>query len=533
MSVRRPVNIPSILLVLVLSMPMIPGVSLGDHPEDLGISVTFTPHFEDMSSYSYAWMDCTITARVVWNLPEGQVSHSRVGLDGGFLGFANNDKHFIERQVYQKDIKYYARDYLDFSECHDAVEARCRDLAYSYIFSAHRVRVVVKLRGDVDVFDEHSYEPPQILEMWNQVAGFSTEQLDGLKIAHEQLGVEGVDSRDVEHTPRTVSYTAAVVSRVSDPNRETGEVALSVDSRPLDSATDVRLELFLGSPPDDPVVFTDPTGNELRLELPGAHRGFDFSPQLLTLQQYDPDNAATEFPVYDVRQVVTKNEGLILLADLVGTYDATVPYANFILRFEDCLLMDLHHDRQVDLCDFAVLARNWRSTVLPSRSDVGGPQGFGLPDGQVDTRDVAIFCQKWARVFREGFESGAFDYSYWTLAGLPSWKITSSESYAGTRSAQAGAIDDDEVTSMWAIVTCHDGEVRFARRVSSQTNHDYLRFKIDGDIQETWSGEVDWEMVSFPVKAGRRTFCWEYIKDEKNSRGDDTAWLDDILLPTD
>ena len=45
-----------------------------------------------------------------------------------------------------------------------------------------------------------------------------------------------------------------------------------------------------------------------------------------------------------------------------------------------------------------------------------------------------------------------------------------------------------------------------------------------------WSGEQEWTEVAFRVAAGTRTFQWDYMKD-KGTQGEDTAWLDDIVLP--
>jgi hypothetical protein len=36
--------------------------------------------------------------------------------------------------------------------------------------------------------------------------------------------------------------------------------------------------------------------------------------------------------------------------------------------------------------------------------------------------------------------------------------------------------------------------------------------------------------VSFPVKAGTRTFEWTYSKDGSEPEWDDTAWIDDIIF---
>jgi hypothetical protein len=80
---------------------------------------------------------------------------------------------------------------------------------------------------------------------------------------------------------------------------------------------------------------------------------------------------------------------------------------------------------------------------------------------------------------------------------------------------------------------CLAGDVRFFRKVSSEPDFDRLTFYIDGVEEGKWSGEEDWAEVSFPVVEGTRTFAWIYSKDDSVSRGDDTAWIDDIVFPID
>ncbi len=131
----------------------------------------------------------------------------------------------------------------------------------------------------------------------------------------------------------------------------------------------------------------------------------------------------------------------------------------------------------------------------------------------------------------EGFETGDFNRFAWEFSGGADWVVTSGESNSGTYSAMAGSIGDGEQSSLRVEFDCLSGDVSFYCKVSSESGCDYLRFYIDGDEQAAWSGEEDWRQVSFPIGAGRRTFQWEYYKDGSVSSGNDTAWIDDIVLP--
>jgi len=131
----------------------------------------------------------------------------------------------------------------------------------------------------------------------------------------------------------------------------------------------------------------------------------------------------------------------------------------------------------------------------------------------------------------ETFEQGNFNSFNWRLAGDADWFVTSDQANTGSYSARAGDIEDDEISTLTLELDCVSGDISFYRKVSSESNYDHLRFYIDGVEKGKWSGQKDWEQVSFHVTAGRRTFEWTYSKDGSVSSGDDTAWIDDIVFP--
>ena len=51
-----------------------------------------------------------------------------------------------------------------------------------------------------------------------------------------------------------------------------------------------------------------------------------------------------------------------------------------------------------------------------------------------------------------------------------------------------------------------DGEISYMKKVSSESNYDFLKFYIDGQLQGEWSGEVSWSAETFLVNAGQHTF---------------------------
>jgi hypothetical protein len=73
--------------------------------------------------------------------------------------------------------------------------------------------------------------------------------------------------------------------------------------------------------------------------------------------------------------------------------------------------------------------------------------------------------------------------------------------------------------------------ISFYRKVSSENGYDFLNFYVDGILLGSWSGNLDWDKVSYPVAAGIHRFSWVYEKDEATSSGDDAAWIDYIEFP--
>ena len=131
----------------------------------------------------------------------------------------------------------------------------------------------------------------------------------------------------------------------------------------------------------------------------------------------------------------------------------------------------------------------------------------------------------------EGFETGDFSEFDWASFGDSDWTINSEDCNSGVYNAKAGSINDSETSTLSVTLDCIEGQVSFYCKISSEQDYDYLKFYIDGSLQDDWSGNEDWAQVSFPVRAGRRTFEWTYSKDGSSSYYSDTAWIDNIEFP--
>ena len=132
----------------------------------------------------------------------------------------------------------------------------------------------------------------------------------------------------------------------------------------------------------------------------------------------------------------------------------------------------------------------------------------------------------------EGFEGG-FTGSYpWISSGASVWIGQAVEYFSGFQAAKAGTISHNQTSSLTLTLNVlAEGEISFFRKVSCETNYDYLRFYIDGVQIGAWTGELGWTRCFYPVQPGQRDFTWTYSKDQGVSSGGDTAWLDHINFP--
>ncbi|MFO7895307.1 MAG: C25 family cysteine peptidase [Candidatus Cloacimonadales bacterium] len=130
----------------------------------------------------------------------------------------------------------------------------------------------------------------------------------------------------------------------------------------------------------------------------------------------------------------------------------------------------------------------------------------------------------------EDFESGDFSSMAWEN-GTPGWEIVT-EAYEGDYAMKNASISHNQSTSISITMeVASDSEISFWKKVSSESNYDYLRFYINGSQQAEWSGDIAWSEEVFEVAAGENTFEWEYEKDGSVSNGSDCGWIDMITFP--
>ncbi len=131
----------------------------------------------------------------------------------------------------------------------------------------------------------------------------------------------------------------------------------------------------------------------------------------------------------------------------------------------------------------------------------------------------------------EDWETGDFTKFDWVQGAHP-WVITGTLPYEGAYAAKSGLIIDQQVSELSITFTVlANDSISFFAKVSSEPDYDFMKFFIDGTEKGSWSGEMDWTRVAYPVTAGSHTFKWTYEKDYSESDGSDCAWTDYILFP--
>ena len=187
------------------------------------------------------------------------------------------------------------------------------------------------------------------------------------------------------------------------------------------------------------------------------------------------------------------------------------------------------------------------STISPAFTNASGEYSFGsIPE---NTYQVKASMQGYLSQTVTQTLTGESNTINFTLApsnaesfevGVPegfafegvNWVRDNSTAYDGDFSMKSASISHEQTTSMEITLdVVSSAEIVFFYKVSSESGYDYLKFYIDGGLEDEWSGEVDWTEVSFPVASGTHTFKWSYEKDGSVSNGSDCAWVDNIIFP--
>lgn len=115
----------------------------------------------------------------------------------------------------------------------------------------------------------------------------------------------------------------------------------------------------------------------------------------------------------------------------------------------------------------------------------------------------------------------------WTSGGDAPWFPQSLVTQDGDSAAQSGPIDDEQ-TSYLETQVVGPGLLSFWWKISSEDDADYLDFEINGNYEDSISGDHDWTQYTLELGPGTHTLRWTYAKDWCCYLGSDAAWLDQV-----
>ena len=187
--------------------------------------------------------------------------------------------------------------------------------------------------------------------------------------------------------------------------------------------------------------------------------------------------------------------------------------------------------------------RTYRATTeIPAGVDIGVPYFVNVEVDsdsaitEMDELNNNLLSDSADLVFGELSIPDAVDNTVdFTEATFPDdqpWVGQTVTSFDGVDAAQSVAIGDGENSSFSvSVIPTGTPIVSFYWKVSSEFNGDFLSFYIDGALQESIAGEVDFTFASFPLTADLpNELTWTYSKNSVLSAGADTAWVDMITI---
>ena len=133
---------------------------------------------------------------------------------------------------------------------------------------------------------------------------------------------------------------------------------------------------------------------------------------------------------------------------------------------------------------------------------------------------------------KESFEYQSFNIFPWNNISAHPWIITEDNAYEGQYSARSAVISHNTESLLKITVNLPlKDSVKFLVKVSSESEYDFLIFRLNGTEIFRISGETGWIGEKNELKEGFNILEWIYKKDQDIVSGADCAWLDYISFP--
>ncbi|NOQ63187.1 MAG: DUF4214 domain-containing protein [Methyloprofundus sp.] len=126
--------------------------------------------------------------------------------------------------------------------------------------------------------------------------------------------------------------------------------------------------------------------------------------------------------------------------------------------------------------------------------------------------------------------TASFESSLWASSWRNfGWERESDTASKGSYSlASTPTLDNKTSLAEVHVHNQTDGEFSFDMKMQSEQGHDFFKFYIDGTLQAEHSGDKPWNKYYYTLTKGEHRLRFEYTKDENNSVGADTVWIDQL-----
>lgn len=124
---------------------------------------------------------------------------------------------------------------------------------------------------------------------------------------------------------------------------------------------------------------------------------------------------------------------------------------------------------------------------------------------------------------------GTINWRTWSY-----WQRDCSASTSGSCSLKSAPANNNNAKLMYADVPTLNvpTQIQFNYFVSSEANYDILKFSVNGQEIQRWSGTsmTQWGTFTHTLSAGSHQLEWAYVKDASGSAGSDAAWIDAVYI---
>ena len=117
----------------------------------------------------------------------------------------------------------------------------------------------------------------------------------------------------------------------------------------------------------------------------------------------------------------------------------------------------------------------------------------------------------------------------WTTGGSAPWVVETNVSHNGM-AASAGALTGGQANWIQTIITGPAAITYWSKISTCGSGAGTLNLTIGGTLQNSISGEIDWQQHSFYVPSGQQTVLWSFNLNCTTSGAQNTAWLDEVSV---